>query len=253
MVAATGRTPGVDSARRALQVLLLFSEERTQLTANEIAQETDISLPSAYRFISLLREMDLVDENGDNSYVLSPRIFSLARSAEQSAKVLKLVHPLVERLSARTGEAALFIRRAGDFATCTELSQTDHPFRLSFTPGHIMSLHRGAGAKILLAQMGRNWAQRYLERIDPPITGPAQKALLKELDTISAQGWAKSTAEVDEGVWAVAAPITMGERVIGAVSVAGPQFRIDDARGASILDEVVSGAVAVSVSLRNNS
>ena len=244
-----GRTPGVDSARRVLKILLLFSEERPRLNVEEITREVDISLPSAYRFLSLLREMDLVEENGDGTYALSPRILLLARSAEKSLQVSKTLRPLVERLTQATGEAALVIRRVGDYATCVEISQTDNPIRLSFTPGQIMSLHRGAGPKVLLAAMGENWIRRYFDRLHPSPSQSERDALIAEMAAITAQGWSKSAAEVDEGVWAVAAPIKIADKVVAAVTVAGPHFRIDEQRADYILRQVIEGAAEASAAL----
>lgn len=244
-----GRTPGVDSARRVLNVLLLFTEERPRLMVDEIAEDVEISVPSAYRYVSLLREMDLVEENGPGTYALTPRIFAPASSAERTLKSATVLRPLVEKLSAVTREAALVIRRVGDHATCAQLMQTEHAIRLSFTPGQIMSLHLGAGPKVLLAGMGQEWAARYLDRVGV-VRGTADRdALLGELATIASQGWATSSSEVDEGVWAVAAPVTVSSRTVAAVSVAGPQYRIDEARGLRILDEVVESAAATSNSL----
>lgn len=241
-----GRTPGVDSARRVLKILLLFSEERPGLGVEEIAQEVDISIPSAYRFLSLLREMDLVEDNGDGTYTLSPRVLLLARGAEKGLQIAKTLRPLVERLTRTTGEAALVIRRVGDHATCVEICQTDNLIRLSFTPGQSMSLYRGAGPKILLAAMGESWALRYFERLDPSPPQPEREAVLAEFAAITAQGWSKSAAEVDEGVWAVAAPIKIADTVVAALSVAGPQFRIDEQRADHILEEVLSSAAEAS-------
>jgi DNA-binding IclR family transcriptional regulator len=243
------RTPGVDSARRVLRILLQFADGRPGRTVEEIARAVGISVPSAYRFVSLLREMDLVEENGGGTYVLSPRILLLASSAEQAFPVSKVMHPLVERLSKATGEAALVIRRVGDFATCVVMSQTEHAIRLSFEPGQIMSLHRGAGPKVLLAAMGDAWARRYFDRLDAAPAPPERDSVLDELALISSRGWSRSAAEVDEGVWAVAAPIEVAGKVIAAVSVAGPQFRIDETRAARIQDEVVASAAELSRSL----
>jgi DNA-binding IclR family transcriptional regulator len=239
----------VDSARRVLKTLLLFSEKSPHLTVDEIARAADISVPSAYRFVSLLREMDLVEENGGGVYVLSPRIFLLARSAEQAFPLSKVLRPLVERLSKATGEAALVIRRVGDYATCVEMSQTGHAIRLSFEPGQIMSLHRGAGPKVLLASMGEPWARRYFDRLEPVPPPAEHDAVLAEIPDIAARGWAKSAAEVDEGVWAVAAPIIVADKVVAAVTVAGPQFRIGEERASNILEQVVTGASELSASL----
>ncbi|MEO3842682.1 MULTISPECIES: IclR family transcriptional regulator [unclassified Streptomyces] len=243
------RTPGVDSARRVLKILLLFTEKGPELSVEEIAHSVGISVPSAYRFVSLLREMDMVEDNGGGTYVLSPRIFLLARSAEQAFPVSKVLRPLVERLSKDTGEAALVIRRVGDFATCVEMSQPEHTIRLSFEPGQIMSLHRGAGPKVLLAAMGEAWAQRYFDRLRPAPSAAERDAVLAEVQGVAAQGWSKSEAEVDEGVWAVAAPIGVGEKVVAAVTVAGPHFRIDDERAGHITERVVAAAAELSDSL----
>lgn len=246
------RTPGVDSARRVLKVLLLFSEKQTELGVDEIARSIDISVPSAYRFVSLLREMDLVDESGPGSYVLSPRVILLARSAELAFSASRLLRPLVDRLSSSTGEAALVIRRVGDYATCVEMTQTGHPIRLSFEPGQIMALHRGAGPKVLLAAMGESWARQYFDRLEPSPPQDEREAILAEIPTIAERGWSKSAAEVDEGVFAVAAPITVGDKVVATVTVAGPQFRIDDARAEFIRHEVITGAAELSRSLTHS-
>lgn len=243
------KTPGVDSARRALRVLLLFTGKSAELSVEEIARSVGISTPSAYRFLSLLREMDMVEEGGRGGYVLSPRMMLLARSAEQAFPVSTLVRPLVERLSRATGEAALVIRRVGDFATAVEMSQPEHTVRLSFEPGHIMSLHRGAGPKVLLAAMGEGWARGYFDRLRPPPPREERETVLAELPGIAAQGWSRSESEVDEGVWAVAAPIMVAGQVLAAVTVAGPQFRIDEERGAHIMREVAGSAAELSASL----
>lgn len=244
-----GRTFGVDSARRVLKVLLLFSGDSPKRSAEEIARHVDISVPSAYRFISLLREMNLLTDAGGGEYALSPRAFSLAQAAEHALEGWPELTRLVEHLSAATGEAALVIQRVSDYATCAVMSQTEQTIRLSFTPGQMMSLHRGAGAKLLLAEMGEEWARRYFDRVEPRMLAAERAALTADLAKIAAQGWSQSAAEVDEEVWAVAAPIRIGGRLLAAVSVAGPQYRIDARRGAEILDEVVKRAAEVTDTL----
>ncbi|GAA3732269.1 DNA-binding IclR family transcriptional regulator [Spinactinospora alkalitolerans] len=249
MAEVRGRTPGVDSARRALKVLLLFSGQSPRLTMEEIARGVGISTPSAYRFVSLLRELDLVEEDDGSTYVLSPRVLALAENAERTMRMSHLLRPLVERLSSVTGETALVIRRVGDFATCTEISQADRSIRLSFQPGQIMSLHQGAGPKALLAGMGKEWAARYFDRLKSKPPQYDRDAVLAELPVITSQGWSQSSAEVDEDVWAVAAPITVANKVVAALSVAGPHYRIDEKRASMIREEVISGASEVSRSL----
>lgn len=246
------RTPGVDSARRALRIFLLFSEKGPELGVDEIARSVNISVPSAYRFVSLLREMGLIEDTGGGSYVLSPRVLLLARSAEQAFQSSKAMRPLVESLSATTGEAALVIRRVGDYATCVDMAQTERTVRLSFEPGQIMDLHRGAAPKVLLAALGKAWAERYFDRLAPKPSAAERASVLEEIPEIAERGWSESQAEVDEGVFAVAAPIIVGDEVVAAVTVAGPHYRVDESRAEFIRNQVVKGAAELSRTLSSH-
>lgn len=243
------RTHGVDSARRVLQLLLLFSGERVELTVDDIARELSISVPSAYRFISLLREMYLLEERNRGSYALSPRVFALARNADRAFDIGAHARPVLERLRTSTGEAALIMRRVGDSAVCLDTCQIEHPIKLSFVPGQVMSLHRGAGPKVLLTSMGSSWASEYFERIEPRPSAAERDTVLAELPTIEQQGWAQSASEVDEGIWAMAAPVRMGGEVVAAITVAGPQYRINNDRARHITQEVIDAADEVSRAL----
>ena len=100
------RTKGVDSARRALQILLQFSENTPELTVDNLLEDHDISVPSAYRYISLLREMDLIEEREKGRFVLSPQVMKLARAAEASFDYRAQAQPVLNKLADVTGETA---------------------------------------------------------------------------------------------------------------------------------------------------
>lgn len=243
------RTTGVDSARRAINILLLFGGDTPLLTIDSIVERGQVSAPSAYRFISLLRELDLVEDRGNATYALTPRVFALARNAELAFEPGLILRRNLEDLSETTGEAALLMKRVGEYAVCTELVQTEHAVRLSFTPGQVMPLERGAGPKVLLASMEHSERERYLENTS---LEPAQRAaLLSEISSISEHGWAISSGEVDEGVWAVAAPVKIGQKTVSVLSVAGPRYRIGKDQEAEIRQLVINHAKEASENLTN--
>jgi DNA-binding IclR family transcriptional regulator len=238
---AVQRTKGVDSARRALQILLQFSQNKPELTVDEVLEAHNISLPSAYRYLSLLREMYLIEERGKGSYVLSPEILQLAQAAERTLDYRLEAQPVLDQLMASTGETALYLRQLNDAAVCLAISESDRTISISFQPGHVMPLHAGAGAKTLLAGFTKARRIHYLERVDPPMASDARDALSGELDRLRETGFAVSEGEVDEGVWACAAPVRVRNHLVGALSVVAPAYRVD-----AVLREQIGAAVRAS-------
>lgn len=231
---ATQRTKGVDSARRALQILLQFSESKPEIRVDELAATYDISLPSIYRYISLLREMYLIEERNKGTFVLSPEILQLARAAEKTLDYRAQAQPRLDRLTEATGETSLYLRRINDAAVCIAIAETDQAISISFQPGHIMSLSAGAGAKLLLSELKESKRDQYLDRLSPPFTKAGREKLVRELSDIQKAGFAISHGEVDTGVWACAAAVRARGSLIGAISVVAPAYRTDAEKEARV-------------------
>lgn len=240
--AARQRTKGVDSARRALQILLQFSESTPELTIDHLLEAHDISVPSAYRYIALLREMNLIEERRKGRFVLSPQVMKLARAAEVSFDYRGRVQPILDRLRDETGESALYLRRLNDNAVCVAIAESDHMIGLSFQPGSLMPLHSGAAAKLLLAEYSKVKRTSYLDRLQPPLAGPVRERLESDLDQIRRSGRAESLGEVDTGVWASAAAVRVHGKLVGALTVAAPSFRLQEEHEREITQAVDEGA-----------
>lgn len=234
---ATQRTKGVESARRALEILFDFAEH-PELTVDQLLSSHDISLPSAYRYISLLRELDLIEERGKGTFLLSPRVFALLHAAESSLDYREQARTVVDSLRDETGETALYLRRVNDSSMCVAIANSKHVVNISFTPGHLMPLHGGAASKILLAASRPSWISQYLDRIEPELS-PAQRTQLEaDLEAIRATGDSTSEAEVDPGMWAFAHEVRAHGVVVGAITVASPLYRTTDEKRVEIIDAV---------------
>lgn len=245
-MARASATHGVDSARRVLQILLSFSEAKPEATVQELAAATSITVSSAYRYVSLLREMALIEERRRGVYVLSPRVLTLARASAASQDVVSLARPILHELTDVTNETSFLVRRVGDSAVCVESVLPDQQIRLSFSPGELMPMHRGASAKVLLADLSAAKRDRYLDRVTPLMSKAERDRLRRELEEIRDSRYAESTAEVDEGVWAAAAPVLSGSRVVAALSIVALQYRTDQAKRDLISDLVKSAATRLS-------
>ncbi|MCX6432579.1 MAG: helix-turn-helix domain-containing protein [Actinobacteria bacterium] len=236
----------MSSARRVLQILLQFSEDHSETTVEEVAQLHAISLPSAHRYLALLREMYLVEERMRGVYVLSPQVLRLSSAAERSLNLATTSRPILQSLVAETQSTALIVKRIRDAAVCVAAVQPNESLAISFQPGHVMPLHRGAAAKVLLAAWTPLKRAEYLENHCAEMGTRQLRALEKELAAISEQGIAESESEVDSGIYAVAAPVSFGNQIVGAISLVAPSFAAGPRQRAKMRKLVLSASTDVS-------
>jgi len=244
------------TADRALDILLLFNEQPV-LTAIEVAERLNMSPSTTYRYLSSLRSYGLIEE-GDTSgeFRLGPAIFQLARTARKGLGLSEIALPVMRELVAQTGESALLTRCSGRHVVCIERVESPHNVRFSYERGHVLPLHAGASAKVLLAYLKPSEIDTALNAEDLPrytehtVTDP--DLLRAQLKDIRAAGYVVSEGEVDMGVRGVAAPIFgTNEQVIAGISVAGPMFRLHDAALPTVIAAVRSAAQVISQRLRD--
>jgi DNA-binding IclR family transcriptional regulator len=244
---AGARANGASSPAKVLRMLLQFGPERATARVDELARGAGVPLSSAYRYLTLLRDAGLVAEAGASVYQLTPRVLALAQAARIANGISAQLPGVLRALRERTGESALYVRRVADMAVCVDLVESAQPVRLSFTPGHPMPLHAGAGAKLLLAHLRDDDQARYFRALRAqPALRDRRARLEREIPLMRSRGWATSEAEVDDGVWAAAAVVNDAGGVAGVLSVAGPAYRLDEPKRAAILAEVREAAAQLS-------
>ena len=245
--------PGANAtALRAVEVLLVFDEAPPPVSAAEVAERLGMSRATTYRYLLSLRATGLLEEDTDHGgFRLGPRILHLAKVARRGEGLVEVAQPLMGQLSKQTGEAVLLTRRSGEHVVCLERQESSFPLRISFDRGHVMPLHAGASAKVLLAwldpaEVDRLLGSQPLERMTADtITDVA--ALKVDLELSRERGWAVSWGEVDEGVVGVAAPIWRDQSgVVAGLSVVAPAYRVDPDRLDELTALVAEAARAIS-------
>jgi DNA-binding IclR family transcriptional regulator len=247
-MAASRRTVGVESARKALQLLLCFEAARPRAAVAELARAAGLPLSSAYRHLALLREQGLVEEDGGGRYRVTPRVHALARAADAASPLVVAAQPLLARLAADTGATAVLFRVFGDVAVAVAAVEPRRPAHLSGVSGRGFPLHRGAPCKLLLASLPATLRAAVLDRIEraDPAARSLRRALEAELALIRRRGYAESHGEVDAGMWAVAAPVVHKRRAIAALWLALPERRLDAQRRAALREATRAAAAALS-------
>lgn len=238
---AAGRVSGAESARKVLGILLAFSEDQPRATIQQLAERMGLPSSTTYRYVSLLRDMNLLEEGPASTYQVTPVIAPVARAAQKVNDLATLGHAVMVRVAEEVGETVLLWRQLGDVAVVVDSVEASNVVRLAMQAGEPHPLGYGASPKLLLSQLPKEEQAAYLDeqcRRDPSL-GARRAVLERELHQIARQGLAESLGEIDEGIWACAVPIGDGT-LRAALSVAGPAYRIDSAARESIQQILVA-------------
>ncbi|MDB5619406.1 IclR family transcriptional regulator [Tardiphaga sp.] len=215
------------SSRKVLRALLAFSIDRPRHTAESLAACIGLPLSSTYRYLNILKEAALIDEDGRGNFVLAPRVIGLAQAARAGTGLASIARPRLRSLSQQTGETVMLVRRSGDRAVCLERVEATSRFQMTFEVGMALPLHRGAAPKILLAQLPPAQIEATLDDVVArnPAFAPQRTALRDELTAIRRQGWAESYAEITPHVVSGAVGIVDDSGIVTAISFVAPVYR----------------------------
>lgn len=242
------RVAGVESGRRLLQVLFAFTESHPVWTVAELAESLDVPQSMVYRFLALLREQGLIDSAGGKSYRLTDRVLSLADALTAGRPPIgDIALPIMTELRDEFDETVLLSRRGGMYSYCMERVESQQPVRLQFERGAAMSLHRGSMARVLLAAMTPGERASYFSQVanefpegrPPQLQDPA-------LSAVAEAGFTESYGEIDDGIWGVAAAVTVEGEVVASLGLAAPLFRTTPEKRQRITDAIVEAAHRVS-------
>lgn len=221
------------TADRALDILLLFGDDRLILSAQQVAGHLGVARSTAYRYLQSLTGMGFLEENdGGSGFRIGPRVLDLARLARKGIGLSDLALPVMRELVGATGHAVLLTRRTGASVVCLERVEAATAIRLSYERGQILPVNAGAAAQALLAWAPPAELDEILSRplarfTEATLTDPA--ALRERLAEIREQDLAIGRGELDDDVLGIAAPVRGSDgRVIAALSIAALAHRVPD-------------------------
>jgi len=229
--------------------MLTFSADENTLTARQLAERTGIALPSVYRYITLLRETGLLAGDERGSYRLSARLIGLARAAEAAESIIDVADPVMHDLAERTGETVILVRLIGRSAVCVHRVQSAQQLRISFEAGQPLPIDRGASARLLLSSVPPHIRKEYLAPLaerDPEAAALLEKKIL----LAGQQGYATSEEEIHKGVWAAAAQVIYGKRMVAVLTVPSPLVRAPAEQRELLLSQLRAAARAIEDGLR---
>ncbi|ATQ29725.1 IclR family transcriptional regulator [Rhodococcus ruber Chol-4] len=200
----------VQSIERGFAVLLAFDERHPTPSLAELAAKTDLSRPAVRRILLTLQKLGYVTSTGSR-WSLTPRVLSIGQHYSAS-------HALVEAAMPRLVEIAEY---TGESASLGVLDGAEVVYAARVPVRRIMSINVSVGTRVpaYATSMGRAllaWAPEELveqvvaaTRFEKLATATVRNAdeLRAELARVRAQGYALTSAELEEGLISAAAPV----------------------------------------------
>ncbi|MFZ1154352.1 MAG: IclR family transcriptional regulator [Solirubrobacteraceae bacterium] len=217
------------SLERGLAILRAFTADRPWMGIAEIAEELEMSRPTAHRYASTLVALNYLEQGPRRKYRLGLRAGDPGRSAVSSTVLRKLPHRyLAELRDNSTCTASLAVLDGGDIvyidrARSSWQGQSEVETRLG--RGSRLPASSTAMGRALLAYLS---PKEQCEAIDAHAEAPGsaeasatREKLMDELNRIREKGFAMADQVHVEGQRCVAAPLrSRASQVIAAVEVA---------------------------------
>ncbi len=247
----------IKSLDRALEVLVKLGELQGA-TLSELATELGESPATVYRVLSTFQGRGFVDfDEQGQTWNVGPAAFMTGSHFLRRTSLVERARPIMRHLMEATGETAnLGIERDGKVLFLGQV-ETHATIRAFFPPGTASAMHSSGIGKALLSRMDdarqrQVLAASKLEQFTPfTLTDP--EAMIADLRTARARGYAFDGEERNIGMRCIAAPVfnVYGEAVAG-ISVSGPTARITDDRIDALARDVMESAERLTKAIGGN-
>ena len=249
-MADEGGKAGLQSVSRALRAIELIGEAG-ELGVTELGRRLGVHKATASRLAATLAEHGFVQRDPDSDrYRLGFRLVALAGAAMADLDLVRAARPVVEDLAERTRETVNVGVLSGDEVIYLDQASGARSIVSVSWVGRRTPLHATAAGKVLLAfadQAERDRLLRGALAALTPRTIVDRRALAEQLGTVRERGYAQTFEELELGLNAIAAPIRgAGRRVVAALSVSGPAFRVRPEDVARLGRLVMDAATAAS-------
>ncbi|OXM65749.1 IclR family transcriptional regulator [Amycolatopsis thermalba] len=245
-----GRDGGVQSLRRAFELLERLADTGGEASLSELAATSGLPMPTIHRLIRTLVQLGYVRQNTNRKYALGARLIRLGEHA--SMQFGTWARPLLAELVEATGETANLAVLERDEVVYVSQVPSKHSMRMFTEVGRRVLPHGTGVGKAILSQLPPEDVRALLDRTGMPaytehtFTDPDE--LLAHLTQVAAQGYAVDESEQELGVRCVAVPLT-GTPAPAAVSVSGPSGRLTREAVARIAPLVQATAATLSTHL----
>lgn len=254
--AAAAAGEGTAALDKAIDVLMAVVDAEDGLGQAALSERLALPRTTVYRLLATLVARGLLRRDPSRKvYTLGARCFDMGRKARATPDLVAAAAIELRALRDLTGETTYLAALDGQEVVSLERYDGAHGQRSAAALGQRKPLHCTSQGKAILGALpaeARDALVREL-RLEAltPRTLTDRRRLQAELRITAARGWAMDDEEIVLGVRCVGAPVVDAEgRVHGAISVAGPAWRITRQRAELLGPEVAEAARRIGGQMR---
>jgi DNA-binding IclR family transcriptional regulator len=222
----------IQSVSRALDILEAFTANEGELGVTELSRRLKLHKNNVFRLLATLETRGYVEQDKETgNYRLGMKTFEVASVFTHHLGLVRQARPVLEQLAQTTGEAAYLGVLEGPSVVCVDMVDTAQPVRVVSHLGRRLPAHASALGKAQLAYRSREERDDFWKHGAP--ASPTARAIMEpsqladELSRVVDREWALEDEELEPGVRGLAAPVRdYARRVVGAIGVRGPAFRL---------------------------
>jgi IclR family pca regulon transcriptional regulator len=215
---------------KGLQVIEAFDQERSRLTTSEVAERTGLTRAAARRYLITLVHLGYARQQ-DKVFSLTPKVLRLGQSYLHSARLPRIVQPLLYRLAYSLGEAASAGVLEDDDLVCVAAVSAGRVVSATLQPGTRVPAFCTANGRVMLASLPDTQLQAMLGRLKVEAltahTIVNKERLLLEIARARSQGYAVVNQELELGLRTIAVPLrNFRGDIVAAMNVSVHESRV---------------------------
>jgi DNA-binding IclR family transcriptional regulator len=246
---------GVRVLHKTLDILEILKERESGYSLADLTRSVALPKATVYRILATLEKRGYLDRSQNNGYRLAAKMFDLQRQDSLEQTLSRAAQPVIERLVEAYKETVnLGMLNAGEVVV---INTVESPLgvRMSSKIGNRRYLHSTAIGKCFLAGLPDKDVARLIRLKGLPrltantlVTKPA---LAAELARVRKQGYAIDDQENELDGRCIGAPVHAADgRVLAAVSISSPVFRMDSQRARSLAPALKKACAEIAEAVR---
>ena len=255
MKTGTTQTGGVLVLHKTLDILENIKDTPVGVRLSDLARAVDMPKATVYRILATLESRGFLDRGEDGGYRMARKLYDLQQRHPIEQILNRVAPPKMEDLAKLCRETVnLGILDGGEVVVINTV-ESPQTIRMSSKVGNRRCLHTTAIGKILLAALPEKEMLRLIRIKGLPRLTPHtlvnRTALLAELDRVRERGYAIDNQENELDGRCIGAPVLGPDgRVVAALSISGPVFRMDLNRARSLAPKLRQTCAAISAAAR---